>query len=640
MASESHPSTQPNNQTSEEIDALRAIVEGTAEQTGDKFFQALVQHLARAMDASHAFVAEFARVKTRVRTLAYWADGHVAPNIEFDLDGTPCEDVVGGTLCHYPVGVQEQFPRDRGLIDLGIQSYLGVPLLDSSNQVLGHLAVFDQRPMPSEPKKLFIFRIFAARAAAELNRLRMDQMLTDSEKRFRDLFDEAPIPYVYEDTETRFVRVNQAGMKLLGLKPEDVPGTVGMSLVAQTEKNRAQLDAAFKEIRQGKESGLLELELRRKDNGQPVWVQFWSRPEPDGKHTRTMIIDITARVLAERERARLQQQNAYLQEEIKATLNFDEIVGRSPALSAVLAHVRAVGPTDASVLVTGETGTGKELIARAIHSASRRKDKPLIKVNCAALPAGLVESELFGHEKGAFTGAIARRVGRFELADGGTIFLDEIGELPLEMQAKLLRVLQEGEFDRIGGKSPVEVDVRVIAATNRDLAQAVTDKSFREDLYYRLNVFPIRLPALRERHEDIPLLANYFAMRFAARLGKPIESIDTHTIDRMTSYAWPGNIRELENIMERAVILSSGRTLEVSPEMLPSNALSLSKGSGQQSGANMVAVERDHILAVLTQTKWVVEGARGAAQVLGLHPNTLRSRMKKLGIARPTHEPS
>ena len=332
---------------------------------------------------------------------------------------------------------------------------------------------FDEQPMPAEPRQLSIFKIFAARAAAELNRLRMEQMLKANEQRYRDLFDEAPIAYVYEDTDTRFVSVNRAGMKLLGLKPEDVPGTVGWSLVAKNEKNEEQLAAAFKDIQQGKERGLVELELRRKDDGRPVWVQFWSRPEPDGKHTRTMIIDITDRVLAEREKSRLQQQNAYLQEEIKATLNFDEIVGRSPALAAVLEHVRAVGPTDASVLVTGETGTGKELVARAIHSVSRRKEKPLIKVNCAALPAGLVESELFGHEKGAFTGAISRRVGRFELADGGTIFLDEIGELPLEMQAKLLRVLQEGEIDRIGGKGPVEVDVRVIAATNRDLAQAV-----------------------------------------------------------------------------------------------------------------------------------------------------------------------
>jgi transcriptional regulator with GAF, ATPase, and Fis domain len=427
-------------------------------------------------------------------------------------------------------------------------------------------------------------------------------------------------------------------MKLLGLKPEDVPGTVGMTLVANTEQNRRQLDAAFADIRQGQERGLMELELRRKDTGEPVWVQFWSRPEPDGKHTRTMIIDITERVLAEREKARLQQQNEYLQEEIKASLNFEEIVGRSPALSAVLEHVRVVGPTDATVLITGETGTGKELIARAIHSASRRRDKPLIKMNCAALPTGLVESELFGHEKGAFTGAIARHVGRFELADGGTIFLDEVGELPLETQAKLLRVLQEGEIDRIGGKQSVNVDARVIAATNRDLVQQVRDKTFREDLYYRLNVFPIPLPALRERVDDIPLLATYFASRFATRLGKPIDGIHGDTMERLKGYAWPGNIRELENIMERAVILATSREITVPPEMLP--AVLLPPTSNWQTTANLEAVERDHIIAVLTETKWVIEGARGAAQALGLHPNTLRSRMKKLGISRPTAEPS
>lgn len=528
-----------NGIPSAEIAALRAIVEGTADETGDKFFQALVEHLAAALGVSYAFVSEFrgqastSIAQQHVRTLAYWAKGRIIENIEFELDGTPCQDVIAGQMCHYPSGVQQRFPRDLGLVKLMTESYLGVPLMDAVGRVLGHLAVFDDRPMPPEPRTLFIFKIFAARAAAELNRLRMEQMLQESEQRYRDLFEEAPIAYVYEDTETRFVSVNRAGMKLLGLLPEDVPGTVGWSLVAKNEQNEAQLAAAFKEIQQGKERGLVELELRRKDDGRPIWVQFWSRPEPDGKHTRTMLIDITDRVLAEREKARLLQQNAYLQEEIKATLNFDEIVGRSPALAAVLEHVRAVGPTDASVLLTGETGTGKELVARAIHSVSRRKDKPLIKVNCAALPAGLVESELFGHEKGAFTGAISRRVGRFELADGGTVFLDEIGELPLEMQAKLLRVLQEGEIDRIGGKGPTEVDVRVIAATNRDLAQAVRDKSFREDLFYRLNVFPIRLPALRERQEDIALLASYFAMRFANRLGKPIDGISAETLSTL-----------------------------------------------------------------------------------------------------------
>jgi transcriptional regulator with GAF, ATPase, and Fis domain len=347
-------------------------------------------------------------------------------------------------------------------------------------------------------------------------------------------------------------------------------------------------------------------------------------------------VDVTDRVLAEAERARLREQNLYLQQEIKSDHNFEEIVGQSPALSAVLDKVRRVAPTDASVLIYGETGTGKELIARAIHSTSRRRDKPLIKINCAALPAGLVESELFGHEKGAFTGAIARHTGRFELADGGTIFLDEIGELPAETQAKLLRVLQEHEFDRVGGTSPRKVDVRVIAATNRDLLKAVREKAFREDLYYRLSVFPVQLPPLRERPEDIPLLAKYLLDKFAARIARRFDGIDPATLRRLMAYPWPGNVRELQNVLERAVILATGPTLEVDPDVLGQPG---SEPAGKPSAA-LEDVERDHILAVLRQAKWVIDGPRGAAAVLGLHPNTLRSRLKKLGLSRSSHESS
>ena len=637
--------------TTDEIAALRAIVEGTAWATGDEFFQSLVKNLAAAIDAQHAFVAEFADVKTHVRTIAYWAKDHHHQNLEWELAGTPCEDVVRGGLCHHPRGISQLFPNDRPLVEMGIESYLGVPLKDSDGNVLGHLAVFDQRPMPEEPRRLFIFRIFAARAAAELQRLRMEQALADSEQRFRDLFDNAPIAYVYEDTETRFVNANQAAMKLLGLKPEDVPGTVGMSLVAPDPTTQERIQEAFADIQQGKERSLPELELRRKDDGRPIWVQFWSRPEPDGKLTRTMIIDITDRVLAERESARLRLESQYLQEEIKASRNFEEIIGRSPALAAVLGQIRAVGPTDATVLITGETGTGKELMARAIHSISKRHDKPLVKVNCAALPAGLVESELFGHEKGAFTGAISRRIGKFELAHGGTIFLDEIGDLPLEMQAKLLRVLQEGELDRVGGAMPIRIDVRVIAATNRDLVNEIRERHFREDLYYRLNVFPLQFPPLRERAGDVPLLAYYFVGRFANQLGKRIDGIAPATMERLVSYPWPGNIRELENVIERAVILCQGAMLEIDPMMLecvpvspspkppasdmPAAGRRVSEVASDTGGESLEAVERNHILAVLDKTNWRIEGDRGAAHILALHPNTLRSRMKKLGIVRP-----
>jgi formate hydrogenlyase transcriptional activator len=619
-----------------EIAALRAIVEGTAQNTGEAFFQSLVRHLATVVGVEYAFVAEFAGKRTRVRTLAYWKKGQICDNEEYDLAGTPCEDVVHGGLCHHPSGVKERFPHDEALVAMGIESYLGVPLLDSRGEVLGHLAVFDERPLPAEQRMLFTFRSFAARAAAELERLRYEQQLRESEERYRDLYEEAPIGYVQEDLESHFITANRAAIRMLGLKPDEVIGTIGMSLVAPTPEAQRRAREALASIGRGTDTAGVVLELRRKDNGRPVWVQWWSKPEPNGRYTRTVIVDITDRVLAEQEKARLQQQNQYLQEEIKSVHNFDEIIGRSTALKAVLDKVGRVAPTDATVLIYGETGTGKELFARAIHSNSRRRDKPLIKVNCAALPAGLVESELFGHEKGAFTGAITRRIGRFELADRGTIFLDEIGELPIETQVKLLRVLQDREFDRVGGGAPIKVDVRVIAATNRDLQKAVTDKVFREDLYYRLSVFPIQLPSLRQRLDDLPLLVQFLLDRFAIRFGKRVDGVSRETMQRLTGYSWPGNVRELENILERAVILASGPTLEIAPDIL--GAADPATAAGARFA--LEDVERSHIQNVLAKTGWVIDGPKGAATLLGLHPNTLRSRLKKLGIERVAHDRS
>jgi PAS domain S-box-containing protein len=626
-----------------EIDALRSIVEGTARSTGDAFFKSLVQHLAAAMDVHYAFVAEFAGSKARARTLGYWFRDHIHDNIEWNLIGTPCEDVVDGSLCHHPEGTARKFPGDQALTKMGIESYLGVPLKDPQGQVLGHLAVFDERAMPPEDRRMYLFHIFASRAAAELQRLRAEQKLRDSEQRYRDLYDEAPIAYIYEALDSRFVRANRAACALLGIQPQDVPNCLGKSFLAPTSEMQQTIERALAAMKQGQtEYKGVELELRRKDNGKPVWVQWFSKPEPDGQHTRTMLIDITERVLMEQEKARLQEQNQYLQEEIKSVHNFEEIVGTSPSLLAVLENVRQVAPTDASVLITGETGTGKELFARAIHSASARRDKPLIKVNCAALPVGLVESELFGHERGAFSGAITRRIGRFELASGGTIFLDEIGEIPLDVQVKLLRVLQERECERVGGNVPIKVDVRIIAATNRDLRRAVQEGTFREDLFYRLSVFPLHLPPLRERTGDLRLLVKFLINKFAMSIGKRIEDFSPQSMERLMSYHWPGNVRELENIIERAVILANGPTLEIDPAAVatPGSAVP-SAGSVQSLATGIQAVERNHILEILRRTEWVIEGSRGAAKLLGLHPNTLRSRMKKLGIARGSaHEVS
>ena len=327
---------------------------------------------------------------------------------------------------------------------------------------------------------------------------------------------------------------------------------------------------------------------------------------------------------------KLAEEKLYLEEEIRTEYTFEEIVGESPPLKRVLAQVETVAPTDSSVLILGETGTGKEVIARAIHDLSPRRERTLVKVNCAAIPGGLLESELFGHEKGAFTGAIAQKVGRFELAHRGTLFLDEVGDIPLELQPKLLRVLQEKEFERLGSTGTLHVDVRVVAATNLDLVRMVEDRLFRSDLYYRLNVFPIVVPPLRERAEDIPLLVRYFAQKHARRMDRRIETIPGEEMGALTGYHWPGNVRELENLIERAVILSRGPTLHVP---LPGDRL-----SGDSPVAPPVTLEdaeRDHILKALRDTNWVIAGRQGAAARLGMKRTTLQSRIAKLGISRP-----
>jgi PAS domain S-box-containing protein len=642
----------------EELTALRAVVDAASYGSGEEYFQALVRELARVVETRWAFVAQFSspETHTKARTIAFWDKDHFAENFEWSLAGTPCEDVVRGKLCHHASGVRQKFPDDPYPRAWGIESFLGVPLCDSEGTVLGHLAAFDERPMPEEPRKLLTFRVFAKHAAAELTRLRLEGQLRASAEQLRDLYEEAPIAYVKEDLESRFISANHAALRILGITPEEVAGLVGMSLVPETPDAQRIAREQFALQVRGEETRGFVVELRRKDNGNPVWIEIWAKPEPGGKYTRTMFLDVTERVLMEREQARLAAENVYLQEEIKSVHNFEEIIGQSPALLDVLEKVNRVAKTDATVLISGETGTGKELIARAIHSASHRRDKPLIKVNCAALPSGLIESELFGHEKGAFSGAINRRVGRFELAHGGTIFLDEIGEIPIEVQAKLLRVLQDREFERVGGTGAIKVDVRVIAATNRDPVKAILESTFRQDLYFRLNVFPISLPPLRERPDDVPLLVQHLVRKFSGRIGLRIEAVAKTTMERLSRYAWPGNVRELENILERAVILSNGPTLEIDQTVFAAATAALhpivdrarpqgSEDSGDAASMipaplveSLESSTRSHILAALENAGWVIDGPHGAAKILAVHPNTLRSRMKKLGIVRAAND--
>jgi PAS domain S-box-containing protein len=627
---------------------LQAIIRGTATSTGKEFFRALVENLANGLGVRYSFVAECVPID-RARSLAFWMGDKAGPDFEYDLHGTPCLTVSRGRMCHYDRNLRDLFPEDKPLADLQAESYLGVPLRDPSNYVIGHLVIMDDKPMEADPLLFSVLETFASRAGAELERMRayehLERRHAESEERFRDLFDEAPIAYVNEGLDSKFIRANRTAMKLLGVTPEDIPTTYGKDFIPDTPEAQQRLRIALELMRTGSDKNPVVLELRRKD-GKPLWIQWWSRPDPSGTYTRTMFIDVTEHVLMEQEKTRLEAQNRYLQEEILSEHNFGEIIGSSPVLLNLLRQVEQIARIDSTVLILGETGTGKELIARAIHDRSPRKNRALVKVNCGAISAGLVESELFGHVKGAFTGAIANRDGRFKLADGGTIFLDEVGELPLDTQVKLLRVLQEQEFEPIGSSRTVQVNVRVVAATNRDLEEMVGEGKFRADLFYRLSVVPLRVPALRERVMDLPLLVTFFVQKCAKKLGRQIHSVSEDVIRQLASYSWPGNVRELQNVIERAVILSPGDTLVLAEELRGASAATAHVTAAKSvptenvpasgSAGSLDTVERRHIESVLNQAQWMIEGERGAARILGMNPSTLRSRMQKLGIQRPT----
>jgi PAS domain S-box-containing protein len=463
-----------------------------------------------------------------------------------------------------------------------------------------------------------------------------------AELMFSELLESAPDAMVIANKKGNIQIVNNQTLKLFGYTTDELVGKNVETLMPERFRgkhpdHRADYNHDPKVRPMG---GKLDLFGLRKDGSEfPIDVSLSPIKSEDGMLVIAAMRDVTERKQAENSlqeaykeikhlKNELQAENTYLREEIKSEHNFEEIIGSSPGLSHTLYKVNKVGPTDTTVLIEGETGTGKELIARAIHSISSRKDKPLFKLNCATIPSNLIESELFGHDKGAFTGAATKREGRFKMADGGTLFLDEIGELPLELQPKLLRVLQEGEFEPLGTSRTVKVDVRVIAATNRILKEEIIKDRFRKDLFYRLAVYTITVPPLRERIEDIQLLAQFFLQRYNKQMGKKIESIPDKTLHTLENHLWPGNIRELQNVIERGMIESEDNDLHLDFDHFSNISL-------DESVRTLADMEREYITNVLIKTNWRIEGSDGATEKLGLKPTTLRDRMKKHGITRP-----
>jgi PAS domain S-box-containing protein len=626
--------------------ALRTILEGTATETGKQFFKALVKNLAAALNTHGAWVTEYFPESRRLRALAFWMGEQWLDGWEMVVDGTPCERVIDQRcLIHIPDNLLNIYWDDPDVKAVGAASYMGVPLLDLDGQILGHLAVLDTRPMPSEPRTLALFQIFAARAAAELRRLRAEAQVREREQKLGRLVGSAMDAIVELDEQLKVTQFNPAAEKIFGCSGAEVAGeSVTRFLAPDSREKLARLIIDLDTRPEGQRylwiAGGLMATARQ---GQSFQAEATlSRFDIDREPFYTLILrNVNERLDAEQRIRSLTVEAEYLREELSSLIGAEEVIGRSVAFLKILAEVKEVAETDATVLVLGETGTGKELIARAIHLSSRRRAKPLIKVNCAAIPATLIESEFFGHEQGAFTGATKKRDGRFALAHGGTIFLDEVGELPLDLQSKLLRVLQEGEFEPVGSSQTRKVDVRVIAATNRDLQACAREGKFREDLYYRLNVFPLELPPLRQRQEDIGLLAAAFAQKFARRMGRTLEPLSQDCRRRLEAYGWPGNVRELQNVIERAVITSRDGRLNVDralPESASAMAAVLSSGENGhhrvRTAKELEELERQNLIAALESSNWKIAGDNGAAQLLGIKPTTLSSRLKALGIER------
>ena len=623
--------------------ALRTISEGTAARTGLAFFRTVARLAAETLGTRFALVArvEGSR-RDRVATLAFWQDGGFAENVSYPLAGTPCQAVIDGEICHHPRGIQALFPEDRDLATLHAEGYLGVPLRGSAGDVVGHIALIHDRPLLPEPQDLALLRIFASRAGTELERQHAEDALRESQLRYSTLAETVPEVLYTNLPDGSCDYVSQRFLDYTGISSDAALGYGWTEALHPMDRDRTM--AVWDESRRVGHPFEAEYRFRRAD-GEYRWFKARSIPmrSPDGEIIRwfgvcTDVDDAKRDEQALRAaltevaqlRDRLQAENIYLLEEVKQQQGFEEIVGRSPVLQRVLRQVEQVAPTDTTVLITGETGTGKELIARAIHNLSAAQGP--------SVGDGQLRRDLGGP---GGERAVRPREGRVHRRGEPQSRPLRAGhrrnDLPRRDRRPVARPSGEAAAGAAGGRvragrrtARSGVDVRVIAATHRDLDAAVAEGRFRADLFYRLNVFPIRTPALRERRDDIPALVRYFVMKYAAKMGKRIDSVPTSALERLSLYGWPGNVRELANVLERSIILTHGTNLELGDSLAP-----MADSAPARPERTLQELTRQRILEALDETGWRVSGPRGAAQLLGLKPTTLEARMKRMGITRP-----